>query len=132
MPVNIVVGLVALLVALVLYSLAIWGAFRARSFQRRHVSYLWIGFGFDVLATAMMAIAAGGLDLSPISDMLHTVLAFAAMFGMLAVAVVGSRALNGANDTTLRALSRWALAPWALWVFVFLWGMVSRGSQRIS
>lgn len=132
MPVNIIVGLVALLIALVLYSLATWGALRAKSLQRRHVTYIWIGFGFDVLATAMMAISAGGLDLSPVSDLIHTVVAFAAMFGMLAVAVIGSQALKAANDTTLRALSRWVLAPWALWVLVFVWGMVTRGSQRIG
>ncbi len=132
MPVNIIVGLVALLVALVLYSLATWGAFRAKSLQRRHVTYIWIGFGFDVLATAMMAIAAGGLDISPLSDLLHTVVAFAALFGMLAIAVAGSQALKAANDTALRALSKWALAAWVLWVVVFVWGMVARGSQRIG
>lgn len=131
-PVNIIVGLVALLVALVLYSLAAWGAFRAKSLGRRHVTYIWIGFAFDVLATAMMAIAAGGLDLSPLADLLHTVIAFAAMFGMLAVAVVGSRALGAANEATLHALSRWVLAPWAVWVLVFVWGMISRGSQRLG
>ena len=132
MPVNIIVGLVALLVALVLYSLGAWGAFRAKSLQRRHVTYIWIGFAFDVLATAMMAIAAGGLDLSPLADLLHTVVAFVAMFGMLAVAIVGSQGLRAANDAVLRTLSKWALAPWAVWVLVFVWGMISRGSQRMG
>lgn len=132
MPVNIVIGLVALLVALVLYSIAAWGAFRSKSLARKHVTLIWIGFAFDVLATAMMAIAAGGLDLSPLPDLLHTVIAFAAMFGMLAIAVIGSRALSAANDATLRALSRWALASWGLWVLVFVWGMVSRGSARMG
>ena len=64
----------------------------------------------------MMAIAAGGLDISPLSDLLHTVVAFAALFGMLAIAVAGSQALKAANDTALRALSKWALAAWVLWV----------------
>lgn len=132
MPINIVIGLVALLVALVLYSLATWGAFRAKSLRQRDVTIIWIGFAFDVLATAMMAIAAGGLDLSPLPDLLHTIVAFVGLFGMLAIAVIGWRALSAGNETTLRALSRWVLAPWAIWVFVFIWGMISRGSQRIS
>ena len=132
MPINIVIGLIALLVALVLYSLGTWGAFRAKAFQRKHVTYIWIGFAFDVLATAMMAIAAGGLDLSPLPDLLHTIVAFVGMFGMLAVAIVGSRALSAANDAMLRSLSRWAIAPWAVWVFVFVWGMLARGSQRMG
>lgn len=132
MPVNIIIGLVALLVALVLYSMAAWGAFRAKSLSRAHLNYIWVGLVFDVLATAMMAIEAGGLDLSPLSDLLHTIVAFAALFGMLAIALLGARALRADSQTTLRALSRWILAPWALWVFVFVWGMISRGSQRMG
>ena len=132
MPINIVIGLIALLVALVLYSLGTWGAFRAGSLQRKHVTYIWVGFAFDVLATAMMAIAAGGLDLSPLSDLLHTIVAFVGMFGMLAVAIVGSRALGAGNEAMLRSLSRWTIAPWAVWVFVFVWGMLARGSARLG
>lgn len=129
-PINIVVGLIALLVALVLYSMGAWGAFRAKTFTRRQITYIWLGFAFDVLATAMMAIAAKGLDLAPLSHLLHTVIAFAAMFGMMALAIMGGRALSAAKDASLKAVARWALVPWALWVFVFVWGMVSRGAQR--
>jgi hypothetical protein len=129
MPINIVVGLVALLVALIAYSLGAWGIFRAKAVKKTHVIYLWVGFACDVLATAMMAISAGGLDLSPLSDLLHTVIAFVALFGMLAAAIVGTRALGA--STAGAALARWVLAPWALWVIVFAWGMVSRGSQRM-
>jgi hypothetical protein len=132
MPVNIIVGLVALLVALVMYSLGAWGAFRARTVTRRHITFLWIGLAFDVLATAMMAIQAGGLDLAPWPDLLHTVLALAAMFGMLAAAIVGTRAIVRSNHALSAATARWVLAPWALWVLVFVWGMVSRGSQRLG
>ncbi len=132
MPLNIIVGLIALLVALVLYTMGTFGAFRRKTWTKRHLSCIWIGFAFDVLATAMMAIAAGGLDLSPLPDLMHTIVAFVGMFGMLAVAVVGMRALNSANEKMLVALSKIVLAPWAVWVFVFVWGMLSRGSQRVG
>jgi len=132
MPINIVIGLVALLVALVMYSMGSFGAFRAKDVTRRHVTYLWIGFVFDTLATAMMAIAAGGLDLTPLADLLHTVVAFVAMFGMLAAAIVGSMALSRPDAKLRTALAKWILAPWALWAIVFVWGMVSRGSARMG
>lgn len=131
MPVNILVGLVALLVALIMYSMGSWGAFRSKMVTRRHATYLWIGFAFDVVATAMMAIQAGGLDLSPLPDLLHTVVAFVAMFGMLAAAIIGTRAIMTAHDGTRAAVAKWVLVPWAVWVFVFVWAMVSRGSQRM-
>lgn len=131
MPINILVGLVALLVALIMYSMGAWGAFRSKSVTRRHATYLWIGFAFDVLATAMMAVAAGGLDLSPLSDLLHTVVALVALFGMMATAIMASRAI-AANDSARALFATWVLAPWALWIVVFVWGMVSRGSQRVG
>ena len=132
MPINIVIGLVALVVALVMYSIGSWGAFRAKAISRRHATCLWIGFAFDVLATAMMAIAAGGLDLSPLADLLHTIVAFVGMFGMLAAAIVGTLALSRADDRLRASVASWVLAPWAVWVFVFVWGMVFRGSQRLG
>jgi uncharacterized repeat protein (TIGR03987 family) len=132
MPINIVIGLVALLVALVMYSIGSWGAFRAKTVTRRHATYLWIGFAFDVLATAMMAIAAGGLDLSPLSDLLHTVVAFVGMFGMLAAAIFGTIALAKADKRLSASVATWVLAPWAVWVLVFVWGMVARGSARLG
>lgn len=132
MPVNIIIGLLALLGALVLYSMGTWGAFRAKTVTARHTMFLYIGFAFDVLATAMMAISAGGLDLSPLSDLLHTILAFVVMFGMLAAAIVGSRAISAGNDALKVTLAKWIALPWALWVLMFLWGMASRGSARMG
>lgn len=132
MPLNIIIGLISLLVAVILYSMGSWGAFRAKAISRKHVTLLWIGFAFDCLATAMMAIAAGGLDLTPLSDALHTVLAFVVMFGMLAMAILGQRALSQGDEKLSRTVASWILAPWSLWVLMFLWGMASRGSARMG
>ena len=132
MPVNIVIGLIALLVALVLYSMGAWGAFRAKGITSRQVTYVWVGFVFDVLATAMMAISSHGLDLVPLSHLVHTVVAFVAMFGMLAAAIVGMRAVSKGDDALRASVARWVLAPWALWIVVFVWGMVTRGAARMG
>jgi uncharacterized repeat protein (TIGR03987 family) len=131
-PINIIIGLLSLAIALTLYSIAVWGAFRAHTIRRGHVTLLWTGFFFDVLATCMMAIAAGGLDLTPLSDMLHTVIALLAMAGMAVFAFLATRALSAADEATRAGLARWAPAPWVLWVVVFVWGMVARGSQRMG
>lgn len=132
MPVYIMVGLVALLVALVSYSIACWGAFRSKTLTSRHVTFLWVGLVFDILATAMMAIAAGGLDLSPLADLLHTIIALGALLGMLVVAVLGMRALSSPHAGSRASLARWLLVPWSIWVLVFVWGMVARGSARMG
>lgn len=127
MPVNIMVGILALLVALACYSVGAWGAFRAKTVRTRDLVLLWVGFAFDVLATTMMAIQIGG-----IANDLHTVLAFVGMIGMLVAAAVGTGAHAAGNDKVKLAVSRWTLAPWSIWVIVFVWGMIERGAARMA
>lgn len=132
MPVNIVVGLVSLLVALVLYSIATWGAFRRRGFTPRLVSVLWVGLVFDALATVMMGLSVGGLDLRPGVPLVHTILALLAMAGMFLAAVFGTYAVVSGNEDVGGLWSRVIVAPWLLWVVVFVWGMATRGAARLG
>jgi uncharacterized repeat protein (TIGR03987 family) len=127
MPINIAVGILSLFVALVLYSIGAWGAFRAKMVKARQLVLLWAGFGFDVIATTMMAIQAGGIQ-----DDLHTLLAFVGMIGMLVCAILGTWGYRKSKDAVRAAVARWVLAPWAVWVFVFIWGMLSRGAGRVG
>jgi hypothetical protein len=116
-PVTLI-GIVAMVAAMILYSIGVWGAFRAKKVSRRTVIFLVSGAVFDILGTAMMYLAAGGRFLweSP-----HTWVAMAALVGMLAAAIVAAWAVGG-KDELLVKLSRWMLAPWALWAVVFVWG----------
>jgi hypothetical protein len=125
-PVNIMIGLLALLVALIAYSIGTWGAFRAKAVGPRQLVAFWIGFAFDVVATWMMAIQIGR-----IGNDLHTYLALAGMAGMLIVAALGTWGYLRSNASLQTTLSRLVLAPWVLWVFVFVWGMIERGSARM-
>jgi hypothetical protein len=127
MPLNIIVGLIALLVALVLYTIASVGAFRAKRITRAHVVMLWAGVLFDVLATLMMAIQIGGFGRD-----LHTVLAVLAWAGMTAGAGFATWATVASDERIGALTARWLLAPWALWVLVFVYGLVERGAKRIG
>ncbi len=77
MPVNVLVGLGSLLVALVLYSVGTWTAFRRKGFGVTQVVTLWLGFAFDVMATTSMAWRIGRLDFDTPTGALHTTLALA-------------------------------------------------------
>jgi hypothetical protein len=132
MPVNIIMGLVALLVALVLYTIATWGAFRAKTMTPRHLIMLWIALAFDVLATVMMGLQVGGLDLRPGMPMWHTIFALVVFFAMLVVTAIGTWAYRAGKQEVLASVSVAIVAPWALWVAVFVWGMVTRGAARMG
>jgi len=122
MPVTVMIGILALFVALILYTMAVWQAFRSKTLKPKQLYFLWIGFGFDVLATSMMAIRAGGIQHD-----LHSIIAFIGMFGMLAAVAVGTWAYAKRNQSVLAAVAKWIVVPWVLWVAVFVWGMISRG-----
>ena len=128
-PINIIVGNIALIVALALYSFGVWGAFRAKAFSGKHLTMMWLGVVFDVIATLMMAISAGGsLQWDTPANKLHTALALAAFFGMVGVASAVSPLKANGRCRTL--LTRIAVAPWALWLGVYVWGMATRLPKR--
>jgi hypothetical protein len=129
MPVNIIIGNIALIVALALYSVGVWGAFRARAFSGRHILYMWLGVFFDIIATLMMVISAGGsLQWDTPANKLHTALALIVYFGMVAIASAAPPLKTNERCRTL--LTRIALVPWAMWLGVYVWGMVTRMPKR--
>jgi hypothetical protein len=132
MPINIIVGLLALLVAVTLYTIGTWSAFRAKTFTRRTLIMLWVAAFFDVVATEAMALQYGGLDLRPGVPFWHTVLALLVMAGMIATVAVASWAVAGGREGLTTKCARWIPLPWALWVAVFVWGLLTRGAERMG
>lgn len=126
MPINIIIGLFALLVALITYSVATFAMFFAKRVKTWHAVLLWVGVAFDVLATAMMAVQIGGLGQD-----LHTALALVAWAGMTISAAFASWSLASNNEHLSATVARWTTLPWVLWVGVFVYGMVERGAARM-
>ncbi|HEX9092425.1 MAG TPA: hypothetical protein VF902_00440 [Coriobacteriia bacterium] len=126
MPANVIIGLFALLVALVAYSIGVWGAFRKKGATPMHLGALWVGVVFDIAATASMSYSLGW----KLENSLHTYLALAAFFGMTIVAALATWAWVKKNDALRATLAKWAVAPWVLWVGVFVWGMLARAPKR--
>lgn len=129
MPVTVIVGLLALLLALIHYSIGVWTAFRRKGFGRLQVWTLWLGVFFDIAATVSMGWTVGGLDLST-KGLPHTVLALIAFLGMLLVAIVGEMSYVRKDEALGARWSRYAIAPWVFWVAVFLWGLATRMPSR--
>jgi hypothetical protein len=123
MPVNVIVGLLSLLIALILYSVGTWTAFRRKGFGPVQVATLWLGFTFDVIATVSMAWRIGGLDFSTPAGTLHTTLALLVMAGMAISAAVGTMAWSKKDAQLGAKMARLIPVPWALWLVMFLWGL---------
>ncbi len=123
-----IIGMLFVLVAMVLYSLGVWGAFRRRAFTRTHLILLVVGLAFDIGATAAMSSTIGWtLDMRPGLPLVHTVLALLAFFGMLAGTVAAYVAFRRTDTGAMKTVTRWLLAPWVLWAFMFVWGSTRVG-----
>jgi hypothetical protein len=121
-------GMLFVLVALILYSIGVWGAFRRGVFTRTHLALLGVGLLFDIGATAAMSSTIGWtLDLRPGLPTIHTVLALLAFFGMLVGTVAGYMAFRKKDASAMRPVTRWILAPWVLWAIIFVWGSTRVG-----
>jgi len=121
------IGVLGMLVAMVLYSIGVWSAYRAKGFVQKSVMFILGGVIFDVIGTGGMFVTAGNRFLfdTPL-NIVHTSAALVAFFGMLAVGIFGVWAVQSKKDELLAKLSRWALAPWTLWAIIFVWGMLQR------
>jgi hypothetical protein len=126
MPVNVLVGLGSLFVALMLYSVGTWTAFRRKGFGVTQVVTLWLGFAFDVMATTSMAWRIGRLDFDTPTGALHTTLALLVMAGMAISAAVGTYAWSKQDGQLGAKMARIIPLPWALWLAMFVWGLSSK------
>ena len=120
------VGILGMIVAMVLYSIGVWGAYRGKRFSQRNVMFVLGGVFFDVIGTGAMFVAAGYRFVNDV----HTWVALAAFFAMLAVGLICTWAVQKNRDELLAKMSKWALAPWALWAFVFVWGFYQNMPKR--
>lgn len=123
MKIETLVGIAGMLVAMVLYSIGSWGAFRAKVMRKKDVLFLIGGVLFDVIGTGGMYVAAGNKFLM---DDPHTWAALVAFFAMVLVSILGLWAVGWKKDRLATTLSRFVLAPWGLWALVFVWGFLQR------
>ncbi|MDO8964381.1 MAG: hypothetical protein Q7W30_07835 [Coriobacteriia bacterium] len=123
-----IIGMLTATLAVILYSFGVWMAFRKKEYSSKALLLLDAGVIMDITATLAMASTVGWtLKYDTAIWAVKTTLALLAMLGMIIVTAVGYWAKSTGNAKVMVALTSWALAPWALWVFVYLWGSARIG-----
>ena len=59
MPINIIIAVTAIILALVFYTAGVWGERFTGKLKIWHVVLFWLGFVFDTIGTTIMAQLAG-------------------------------------------------------------------------
>lgn len=115
-----VTSTILITLALILYSVGVWGERLARFLRPWHVTAFWSGFAFDVSGTlAMHRLADGPFDLRE----LHTLTGQIALWLMLAHAIWATAVARRGSVEARSSFHRYSLVVWLIWLVPYIGGM---------
>jgi uncharacterized repeat protein (TIGR03987 family) len=119
LPVLLPYSIVAMILALALYSIGVWGEKLVGRLQPWQLWFFWSGFACDATGTTLMGRMAGKFILE-----LHGLTGLTAILLMALHAVWASAALALKQERVITHFHRFSVAVWTLWLIPFFTGMV--------
>ena len=116
---KLIMAVTAMMLAVALYTVAVWSEQRAKILKPWHLALFWLGLVFDTTGTTFMSDIAGGFRFN-----LHGTVGAIAVALMLGHAVWASIALALRQERVLRVFHKFSVHIWALWMVAFLSGIV--------
>lgn len=109
----------SIVVAAVIYTIAVVGEYRSRDVRGRHVAMFWTGLVFDTIGTTLMGRIAGGFELN-----VHGVLGVIAIVIMLVHAGWASVVLRLGAERLRHNFHHFSITAWSLWMVSLVTGFV--------
>ena len=119
---TLIFAIIAILLAAVLYTVAVFSERSAGVLKPWHLALFWAGLVFDTLGTSLMAEIAGGWKAD-----IHGFLGVLAIALMLFHSVWASIALAFKQKRVLEQFHRFSLFVWILWMAALVTGFVGVG-----
>ncbi|CAM3851010.1 HsmA family protein [Mesobacillus zeae] len=113
-------AIVSINLALIFYTIGVFGEKRQQTLKKWHVSIFWIGLLFDTLGTTAMGKVAGqgfGLNFHAITGMLAILL-------MLGHAIWATVVLLKNDDRMKASFHKFSIIVWAIWLVPFISGAI--------
>ncbi len=120
MKADFIVAVVAISLALVFYTLGVWGEKFSGRLRGRHLAMFWIGLVFDTTGTTLMGEIAGGLNFN-----LHGVTGVLAIILMLSHALWATVVFLRKDEQKLRDFHKFSLFVWLVWLVPYFTGMIA-------
>lgn len=123
---KLILAIVSITLALVFYTIGVFGERKAKSLNKKHVIIFWLGLVFDTTGTLIMSkIAEEGLkQISETSQMIHGVTGLLAIVLMLFHAVWATWVLYKNDEEKKAAFHKFSIAVWVVWLVPYLVGAV--------
>jgi len=116
---QLVIAIVAIVSALIFYTIGVWSEKFAGRLKAWHLIFFWIGLVCDTTGTTMMGLIAGKIDFD-----LHGITGVLAIVLMLAHAIWAVAVLLLKREKVLLNFHKFSVAVWAIWLVPFLSGML--------
>jgi uncharacterized repeat protein (TIGR03987 family) len=121
MPAYLIGPAVLMTLALVFYTLGVWGERFRRLLLGWHVAAFWLGLTFDALGTHRMFLLIRTIGRDPV----HTFFGVTAFTLMAGHALWASWVLAKGTDEARAGFHRYSLAVWLAWLVPYVGGMIA-------
>ena len=119
LPVLLPYSIVAMILALTLYSIGVWGEKLVGRLRPWQLWFFWLGFACDTTGTTLMGRIAGKFDLD-----VHGLTGLAAILLMALHAAWATVALALKQERVITHFHRFSVTVWTLWLIPFVTGLV--------
>jgi len=119
MTTTLVMAVSLVVIALLFYTVAVWGELAQRTLHRWHVAAFWSGLLCDVAGTWLMFEVAGRVHWN-----YHTFIGGVGIVIMCAHAVIATFIYLRGNAEARRRFARYGVAAWSVWSLAFTSGIV--------
>jgi uncharacterized repeat protein (TIGR03987 family) len=119
LPVLLPYSVAAMILALILYSIGVWGEKLVGRLQPWQLYFFWIGFACDTTGTTLMGRMAGKFDWD-----VHGLTGLAAILLMALHATWASVALALKQEKVIAHFHRFSVTVWVLWLIPFFSGVI--------
>ena len=113
-------AIVAIVSALVFYTIGVWSEKFAGSLKPWHLFLFWVGLIFDTTGTTLMGNLAGKMDLN-----IHGITGALAIILMLSHAVWATIVLLTKQEDWIQKFHKFSIFVWLVWLIPFFTGMIN-------
>jgi uncharacterized repeat protein (TIGR03987 family) len=125
MNLRLILAIVTITLALVFYTIGVFGERRAKILTKKHVLIFWLGLICDTTGTTIMTTIAkaGGSSMGAGGTSLHGITGAVAIALMLFHAVWATWTLKKGNADQKAAFHKFSLLVWLVWLVPYVLGV---------
>ncbi|MGV3026013.1 HsmA family protein [Clostridium thermobutyricum] len=119
-------AIIFITLALVFYTIGVWGEFLSKTLKKKHVIIFWLGLICDTLGTTTMSmIASSGTDkvTTPTELLIHQTTGMLAIILMLIHAIWATWVYNKGSERAKRVFHKFSIVVWVIWLIPYFIGM---------